>query len=172
MACGANSFPTFRYNLSVPSSRFKKSSSLRVKESKKISWPLKTVQIGCTETSVRNYHHTLRDISDDSRSDLLRGGAWNHANYVRFRRPRQPIRARLHTRRQAATSNQNKQRLYVISFYDAKPRNWEGHILRHAVTMPCNFHKSLQTLKRKLLLLYLHWRKTKLSPKLSLLPWI
>jgi hypothetical protein len=51
-----SSLPTFRDNLSVPSSRVK---SLR---------PLKMVPIGCPETSLQNYHTTLRNIPDERRS--------------------------------------------------------------------------------------------------------
>jgi len=52
----SKSVPTFRDNLSVPSSRDMKS-----KEPKKgFLTPLKMGPIGCNETSVRNYHSTLR----------------------------------------------------------------------------------------------------------------
>jgi hypothetical protein len=44
--------PTLRDNLSVPSSGIKK---------KKKSWPLKMGPIICPETSVRNYHYSLRN---------------------------------------------------------------------------------------------------------------
>ena len=50
-ACGGNSLPTFRDNLSG--------------------------QIGCPETSVRNYHPTLRNILEELRSHLLREGSLN-----------------------------------------------------------------------------------------------
>jgi hypothetical protein len=53
-AGSGNSLPTFRKNLSVP--------SLRVKT----SWYLKMGPIDCLETSLRNYHSTLR-------SNLRRG---------------------------------------------------------------------------------------------------
>jgi hypothetical protein len=46
---------TFRDNLSAPSSRAKKS--------------------GCPETSVRNYHSTLRDIQEERRSHFYQGGS-------------------------------------------------------------------------------------------------
>jgi len=45
-----DSLPTFRDNLSIPSSRVKKS-----KIRPFISWPLKLGPMGCPETSVRNY---------------------------------------------------------------------------------------------------------------------
>ena len=38
-----------------------------------ISLPLKTGPIGCPETSVRNYHSTLRNIPEDRSSQTLRG---------------------------------------------------------------------------------------------------
>ena len=44
-----NFLVTFRDNLSVPSSR---------------SWPLKMRPVGCPETSVRNYHYSLRNNSE------------------------------------------------------------------------------------------------------------
>jgi len=40
-----------------------------------IFWPLKMGPIGCPETSVRNYHDTLRCISEERKSHLLRGGS-------------------------------------------------------------------------------------------------
>ena len=43
------------------------------------SWPLKMEQIGCSETSVRNYHHLLRNNPEEHNSHLLRGETWNHA---------------------------------------------------------------------------------------------
>ena len=52
---------------------------------------------------------------------------------------------------QAASSSHYKQHLYVITFLDRKPRKFESHILRYAVTVPCNVPKSLHTLKRKFL---------------------
>jgi len=36
-----------------------------------ISWPLKMGPIGCPETSVRNYHYTLRNIPEERRSEKL-----------------------------------------------------------------------------------------------------
>ena len=47
-----NLLSTFLDNLSVPFSRFK---------------PLKMGQIGCTETSVQNYHSTLHEIPEERR---------------------------------------------------------------------------------------------------------
>ena len=38
------------------------------------SWPLKMVPIGCPETSVRNYHYSLRNTPEECSSHLLRGG--------------------------------------------------------------------------------------------------
>jgi hypothetical protein len=57
-AFSGSSVPTFRNNLSVPSSS--------VKTFKKISWPLKMGPICCPETSVENYHSTLRNIPEES----------------------------------------------------------------------------------------------------------
>jgi hypothetical protein len=62
-----NSLPTFRDNLSVPFSR--------VKKSKKTSLPLKMEPIGCPETLVQNYHSTLRNIPEEHRCHLHRGGS-------------------------------------------------------------------------------------------------
>jgi hypothetical protein len=41
----------------------------------RISWPLKMGPIGCPEMSARNYQHTLRNIPEDGRPHLLRGGS-------------------------------------------------------------------------------------------------
>jgi hypothetical protein len=41
------------------------------------SWPLKMGPIGCPETSVRNYHYSLRNNSEERSSHLLRGGGVN-----------------------------------------------------------------------------------------------
>jgi len=50
-------------------------SHLQDNESKKDSWQLKMGQIGCPETSVRNYHCMLCNIPEQRRSHLLRGGS-------------------------------------------------------------------------------------------------
>jgi hypothetical protein len=39
------------------------------------SWPLKMGPIGYPETSVRNYHHTLRNNQEECKSHLLHGGS-------------------------------------------------------------------------------------------------
>jgi hypothetical protein len=39
------------------------------------SSPLKVGTIGCLETSVRNYHYSLRNSSEELISHLLRGGS-------------------------------------------------------------------------------------------------
>jgi hypothetical protein len=57
-ACNGNSLPEFRDNLSGSSSRLNKMDF----------WPLKIGLIGCPETSVRNYHYTLRNIPEEIRS--------------------------------------------------------------------------------------------------------
>ena len=62
-----NPLPTFRDNVSVPSSRIKKS--------KKQRGPLKMGPIRCPETSVKDYHSTLRNIPKERRSNQHRGGS-------------------------------------------------------------------------------------------------
>jgi hypothetical protein len=57
-AYGAHSLPTFRYNISVPSSRVKKS------KKKGFLDLLNTGPIGCPDTSVRNDHHTLHNMPE------------------------------------------------------------------------------------------------------------
>ena len=57
-----NSLSTFRGNLSVPSSGVNKS------KTSCISWPLNRGSIVCPETSVRNYHYTLRNNHEEHRS--------------------------------------------------------------------------------------------------------
>jgi len=58
-AISGNSLPTFRNNLSVPTSR--------------AIGPMGP--IGCSDTSVMNYHHSLRNNPDGRSSHLLRGGS-------------------------------------------------------------------------------------------------
>jgi hypothetical protein len=62
-ANSGNSLPTFRDNISVSSSRVKKRS------------PLKMRQTACLERSVRNYHYSLRYNPEERSSHLLRGGS-------------------------------------------------------------------------------------------------
>ena len=64
-ACNSNSVPTFRDNLPAP---FQGSGN-------PITWPFKIGPIGCPETSVRNYHYTLRNSPGKRRSHLLLGGS-------------------------------------------------------------------------------------------------
>jgi hypothetical protein len=52
-ASSSNSLPMFRDNLSVP------------------TWPRKMGPIGCPETSVRNYHHSLRNNPEERSHALL-----------------------------------------------------------------------------------------------------
>jgi hypothetical protein len=42
---------------------------------KKTPRPLKMGSIGCPETSVQNYHSTLRNIPEEGRYHLYRGGS-------------------------------------------------------------------------------------------------
>ena len=60
-----NSVPTFRENLSVPPPKGRE----------RISWPLKLEPIDYPETSVRNYHHTLRNIPEEHGNPLLLDGS-------------------------------------------------------------------------------------------------
>ena len=92
-ALSGNSAQMFRDNLSVPSSRVKKSKNFflglldwrfittyrsHLQRSRRTrtfflystSWPLKLGPIRCPETSVKNYHSTLRNIPEE-RSWLL-----------------------------------------------------------------------------------------------------
>jgi hypothetical protein len=68
-ALSDSSVPTFRNNLSGSSSKVKKSNK------KAPSWdssPLKMGATGCPETSVHNYHLTLRNIPEELRSRRCR----------------------------------------------------------------------------------------------------
>jgi len=56
-ACSCNFSPKFRDNLWVQ------------------SWPLKMEPIGCPEKSARDCHYTLRNIPEERRSHVLRGGS-------------------------------------------------------------------------------------------------
>jgi hypothetical protein len=58
-AGSGNSLPTFRYNVSVPSSRLFLD-----------SLPLQMGPISCPETSVRNYNYSLRNNPDKGSSHL------------------------------------------------------------------------------------------------------
>jgi len=61
--CSVLSLPTFWDNLSFPSSRANTSGTL--KKGPKC----------CPETSVRNYHYTLRNNKEEHRSRVPRGGS-------------------------------------------------------------------------------------------------
>jgi hypothetical protein len=61
-AYSGNSLRTFRHNVSVRSSG--------VKKFKRIALPLKIGPIGCAETSLRNYYHTLRKNPVERRSHV------------------------------------------------------------------------------------------------------
>jgi hypothetical protein len=67
VALNGNHLSTFRNNVSVPSSR--------VKKSKKTAWPLKMGPIGCPETSVKDYHSELHNIAEERRFNQHRGGS-------------------------------------------------------------------------------------------------
>jgi hypothetical protein len=56
--------PTFRENVSVPSSRVNKSFSSRT------SWLSKTGPIRCHETSVKDYHLTLSNIPEERKPEI------------------------------------------------------------------------------------------------------
>jgi hypothetical protein len=56
--------------------------SSRVKKSKKTSWPFKMGPISYPETSVHNYHSTLRNIPEERRSRLDRGGGLKSRNLL------------------------------------------------------------------------------------------
>jgi hypothetical protein len=92
-AGSGNFLPTFRGNLSVPSSGFKNP----VQESQYFwilepwgwdqilvdSWTLSIGPIGCFETLVRNYHYSLRNNPIECSSQLLRGGSLQSCIEVR-----------------------------------------------------------------------------------------
>jgi hypothetical protein len=71
-ALSGSSVPTFRDNLSVPYSKVKKSKKKLLSFT---SWTLKMGQIGYPETSVQNYYSVLRNIPEEGRSRLHRGGS-------------------------------------------------------------------------------------------------
>jgi len=58
-----NFLPTFRYNPSVSSSGFLD------------CWSLRKEPIGCPETSLRNYHYSLRNKTEERSSQFIRGGS-------------------------------------------------------------------------------------------------
>jgi hypothetical protein len=63
-ASNGNCLPTFRYNLSVPSSGFKV-----------VSWTLYVRPVGCPETPVRNHNYSLRNNLEERSSQPFRGGS-------------------------------------------------------------------------------------------------
>ena len=50
-----------------------------MKHSSLTAWPLNMGPIGCSETSVQNYHPTLRKIPKESNVIYTAAEAWNHA---------------------------------------------------------------------------------------------
>jgi hypothetical protein len=46
------------------------------------SWPLKIGPVGCPETSVRNYHYSMRKNSGNRSSHLLKGGSLQSLMYI------------------------------------------------------------------------------------------
>jgi hypothetical protein len=68
-AYGGNLLPMFRDNLSALSSMVKKS------KKKRNFLTLESGLIGCSETSVANYHCTLRNIPEERISRPFRGGS-------------------------------------------------------------------------------------------------
>jgi hypothetical protein len=66
-ASNGNPLPTFRDNVSVPTSRVKKSKNKR-SVSSWTSWPLNLGPTRCPETSVKDYHSTLPNIPEERRS--------------------------------------------------------------------------------------------------------
>jgi hypothetical protein len=80
-----NSLSTFRDNLSVPTSKVKQPQSW-------IYWPFKTEPMGCPETSVKDYHSTMRNNPEECRCYiimLLMLPLWsNITRWMRMRRRR------------------------------------------------------------------------------------
>jgi hypothetical protein len=73
-ASSGNPLPTFRHNVSVPTSRVKKCkkwTSWPLKSKKWTCWPLQMGPIRCPETSVKDYHSTLRYTPEERRSQLM-----------------------------------------------------------------------------------------------------
>jgi hypothetical protein len=65
-ASSGNPLPAFRDNVSVSSSKVKKT---------RTSWLLKMGRIRCPETSVKDYRSTLRNIPEERRAHQHRGGS-------------------------------------------------------------------------------------------------
>ena len=79
-ASNGNPLPTFRDNVLVRSSTVKE-----VLFSSSTSWPLNMRPIRCSETSVKNYHSSLRNIPEERRYHQHRGGSlksqtWGSSN--------------------------------------------------------------------------------------------
>jgi hypothetical protein len=70
-ASSGNPLPTFRYNVSVPPSRVKTSGAWKVGP------------IRCSETLVKDYHLTLRNIPEDRRSSNEISSHFAHLNSYR-----------------------------------------------------------------------------------------
>ena len=73
--CSGNFLPTFRDNLSFPSSTVKNS-----KRKAFDSWPFKMGPLGCAERSLRNYHYALRNHTEEQNSQEV-------AAFVELNRP-------------------------------------------------------------------------------------
>jgi hypothetical protein len=79
-ASSGNILPTFRDNVSVPSSRVKKFLDIMTLEdgtdrlSRKFGkgLPFDATPTGCPENSVKDYHSTLRNIPEERRSQMSR----------------------------------------------------------------------------------------------------
>jgi hypothetical protein len=125
VALSGSSILTFRDNLSVPSSRVKKSLTLEYRshlQGSRNPWPLNMGPIGCPETSVQNYHSALRNIPEERSSQRHRAG-------------------NLKSRRFAACPLQEKEEIYATLHgvkYDSSDTCYD--LLSHAVVWvpsPC-----------------------------------
>ena len=66
-----SSLPTFGEKLSPILNGQEIQEQTRIREEKEKEYgPLKIGPVGCPETSVRNYHYTLRNIAEERRSQL------------------------------------------------------------------------------------------------------
>ena len=91
------------------------------------SWPLKIGPIGCPETSVWNYHYSLRNNPEERSSHLLRGGS-----LITQRR-----RVAVYTFRQLYNETDfSLTKIEVLSMKQCMPSMWPTFICNLAIPQP------------------------------------
>jgi hypothetical protein len=93
---------------------------------------MKMRRIGCPETSVSNYHYTLRNIQKQRRSHLLRGGSLrSHSVAMHTVHPSQPV---LYSNKPHVQANYLCSTLYILIRSAPKSENVQFRPLLHPST--------------------------------------